>query len=144
MIQYEDQGKHPFIQIDLRTGIPAYLQIIQQVQGLILRQELRPGNQLPTVRQLAEQLSINFNTIARAYRMLDKAGFITTQRGRGTYVLENSGSQTRLRTEMLLELTANFVTETWRLGYSADEVLQAFQQQIREQGTNHSQNKMDG
>ena len=139
-----NQEIRSLIQIDLRTGTPAYMQIIQQVQGLILRQELCAGDQLPTVRQLAAQLSINFNTVARAYRLLDRAGFITTQRGRGTYLLDSTGSQNKLRAEMLSELTASFVSETRRLGYPVHEVLQAVRRQILEQETNHSQNKMDG
>lgn len=127
----KNQEIQSLIKIDLRSGIPAYLQIIQQIQGLIIRRVLQPGDQLPTVRQLAEQLAINFNTIARAYRLMDKSGLITTQRGRGTYVLESSGSQDRLRDEMLVDLIANFIAETERLGYSAVEVRQAFYQQIR-------------
>ena len=65
------------LHIDLQGQTPAYLQIMLQIQSLILREELLPGDQLPTVRQLASDLSINFNTVARAYRMLDQAGLIT-------------------------------------------------------------------
>ena len=74
------------IRIDLQSGTPAYLQILSQIQAFIAGKELLPGDQLPTVRQLAAHSGINFNTVARAYRLLDKAGLITTQQGRGTYV----------------------------------------------------------
>src|SRR4030066_1184133 len=76
------------ILVDLRSKIPAYIQIVEQVRGLVASGALKPGDQLPTVRQSAADLRINFNTVARAYRMLDEAGVISTQQGRGTYVLE--------------------------------------------------------
>lgn len=122
------------MQIDLRSGVPAYLQIIQQIQGMILRGELRPGDQLPTVRQLAAELSINFNTIARAYRLLDQSGFITTQHGRGTFVLEEPGSseasQTQTRAGLLADLTAGFLAEAARLGSTPQEVLEAVKSHV--------------
>ena len=65
--------------LDFRSEIPGYVQIVEQVQGLLAAGELKSGDQLPTVRQLASELRVNFNTIARAYRMLDEAGLISTQ-----------------------------------------------------------------
>ncbi|MDD5371132.1 MAG: GntR family transcriptional regulator, partial [Anaerolineaceae bacterium] len=72
--------------LDFRSGIPIYAQIVDQVKEQMLRGELLPEDQLPTVRKLSEELRINFNTVARAYRMLDEAGLISTQQGRGTYI----------------------------------------------------------
>ena len=74
--------------VDFRSGIPAYIQIVEQVQHKLSQGLLKPGEQLPTVRQMAAHLRVNFNTIARAYRVLDDAGLISTQQGRGTYILE--------------------------------------------------------
>ena len=74
--------------------IPIYVQIVDQVRAQLLTGELKPGDQLPTVRQLASDLRVNFNTIARAYRLLDEAGLISTQRGRGTYLLEHDEKAT--------------------------------------------------
>lgn len=76
------------VNLDFNSGIPIYVQIVDQVRALLLSGELKPGDQLPTVRQLASELRVNFNTIARAYRLLDEAGLISTQRGRGTYLLD--------------------------------------------------------
>jgi GntR family transcriptional regulator len=64
------------IQIDFRSGQPIYLQIVEQIRQMVARGELQPGDQLPTVRQLATDLRVNFNTVARAYRLLDEAGLI--------------------------------------------------------------------
>jgi len=74
--------------LDFHSGIPIYLQIVEQIQKLAASGQLLPGDQLPTVRQLAAEIRVNFNTVARAYRMLDDAGLISTQQGRGTYLLE--------------------------------------------------------
>ena len=74
--------------LDFRSGVPVYIQLVEQVQAHLARGVLKPGEQLPTVRQMASELRVNFNTIARAYRMLDEAGLISTQQGRGTYILE--------------------------------------------------------
>ena len=78
------------IPIDFRAGSPIYIQIVEQIRQQVASGELKPDDQLPTVRQLASELRVNFNTIARAYRILDEAGLISTQQGRGTYILEGA------------------------------------------------------
>lgn len=112
------------IEIDLTSKIPIYVQIIDQVKHMIATGELRSDDQLPTVRQLATDLRVNFNTIARAYRMLDDEGLISTQHGRGTYILpipsEKNGEI--LRQEDLDWLTRHYLNEVAQLGYSPEEV----------------------
>src|SRR5512139_3159635 len=81
------------IQLDFRSGQPIYLQIVEQIRQMVVSGELQPGDQLPTVRQLATDLRVNFNTVARAYRILDEAGLISTQHGRGTYVWESPSAE---------------------------------------------------
>jgi GntR family transcriptional regulator len=112
------------IEIDLTSKVPIYVQIIDQVKHMIAVGVLRPDDQLPTVRQLATDLRVNFNTIARAYRMLDEEGLISTQHGRGTYILplpsEKNGEL--LRHQDLEWLTRRYLNEASSLGYSSDEV----------------------
>jgi GntR family transcriptional regulator len=112
------------IHVDLRSKVPAYLQIVDQVRGLVASGALRPGDQLPTVRQLAADLRINFNTVARAYRMLDEAGVISTQQGRGTYVVEAPppARSRKLRQTSLDHLGREFLASAARLGFSPAEV----------------------
>src|ERR1700738_4129881 len=74
------------IQVDVRSGVPAYRQIIDQVLGGISSGSLQPGDKLPTVRQLAVDLSINPNTVGRAYRELEIREILTTQQGIGTFI----------------------------------------------------------
>ena len=76
------------IQLDFRSKEPLSQQLQHQIQKLIEQNVLMPDTQLPAVRSMAEVLQVNFNTVARAYRALDEAGWLSTQRGRGTYILE--------------------------------------------------------
>src|SRR3990170_4045426 len=101
------------IKLDFRSGIPIYVQIMDQIKHLIATGVLRPSDQLPTVRQLAADLRVNFNTVARAYRLLDEAGMISTQHGRGTYILSEPSAKASeaLRRQALGGLTRQFLDE---------------------------------
>jgi GntR family transcriptional regulator len=114
------------IQIDFRAGSPIYIQIVEQIRQQVASGELKPDDQLPTVRQLASELRVNFNTIARAYRILDEAGLISTQQGRGTYILEETTPEVSLsiKKQSLQEMARTFILETKLLGFSPEEILQ--------------------
>lgn len=120
------------IELDFRSSIPIYVQIIEQIKRLVDSGELKPGDQLPTVRQLATEVRVNFNTIARAYRALDDAGFISTQHGRGTYILGpvENGDSSRLRRSSLEGLTRRFVKDAEMLGCSTPEIVSMVNEQI--------------
>jgi len=111
------------INLDFGSNDPIYIQIVDQVRHQLTTGELVAGDQLPTVRQLAAELRINFNTIARAYRLLDEAGLISTQRGRGTYLLEYDeakGKNTR-KNSIDEQLTRTFQSLK-RQGFSDEEI----------------------
>src|SRR5512137_2842581 len=112
------------ISVDLRSHVPTYVQIVERVGHLVATGVLKPGDQLPTVRQLATDLRVNFNTVARAYRLLDEAGVISTQRGRGTYVLEGLSTvqAEELRQAALEGLVRSFLGDAARLGFGAETV----------------------
>ncbi|MEN8172649.1 MAG: GntR family transcriptional regulator [Chloroflexota bacterium] len=114
------------IELDFRSKIPIYVQIIDQVKHMIATERLKPGDQLPTVRQMAADLRINFNTIARSYRMLDEEGLISTQHGRGTFILEAPSEKNgeRLRRQDLEWLTKHYLNEAANLDYSVEEINQ--------------------
>jgi len=76
------------IHISLDDGVPIYLQIVNQIKYLVASGRLVSGEQLPPVRKLAEQLLVNPNTVARAYRELESARVLSTRRGTGVYVCE--------------------------------------------------------
>ena len=112
------------LNLDIRSGLPIYTQIVNQIQSQLVNGILKPGDQLPTVRALAQELRVNFNTVARAYRILDEERIISTQQGRGTYITEIPPPEVseRLRHESLEALTQRFINETFRLGFSEKEV----------------------
>lgn len=116
--------------LDLRSGVPIYVQVVEQIQQFVAVGKLKPGDQLPTVRQLASELRVNFNTIARAYRMLDEAGLISTQQGRGTYILDQTDEHLKdlLKMETLQVQAERFVSEMKRQGYRREDILQALDQ----------------
>lgn len=123
------------IEVEFDSGIPLVDQIVQQLGELIDQGTLSPGDQLPTTRQLAVQLGINFNTVARAYRELDQEGLISTQTGRGTFVLgpqTKRASQKRKRTE--IENLARFVLRKGsRLGFEPKEIKDCFEKILDEE-----------
>lgn len=121
------------LQLDFHSHIPIYTQIVEQVQSQLANGILKPGDQLPTVRALAEELRVNFNTIARAYRMLDEARIISTQQGRGTYITEVPSQKVteKLKRESLIALTERFINEAERLGFSAQEISQMVRDRLK-------------
>jgi GntR family transcriptional regulator len=122
------------IRIDFRSEQPIYHQIVEQIRQKVANGELKPGDQLPTVRQLATELRVNFNTVARAYRLLDEAGLISTQQGRGTYIWENADpvAQQRLRQQGLDELSRWYLNEAARLGYQPEEILLTLEKHLEQ------------
>ncbi len=114
------------IKLDFRSNEPIYLQIARQVEQLVAKRELKVGDQLPTVRELATELRINFNTVGRAYRMLDETRLISTQRGRGTYIWEEPTEETikQLKKKSLEELARTYRNEISQLGYSLDNAIE--------------------
>ncbi len=124
---------HLNLQLDFRSGLPIYLQIVNQVQQSVISGDLKPGDQLPTVRTLALDLRVNFNTVARAYRMLDEARIISTQQGRGTYITEIPPPEVteRLRQDALQALVKRYVNEAKRIKSSNKEILESVREQLR-------------
>ena len=122
------------LKLDFRSELPIYTQIVEQIRRLVANGVLKPGDQLPTVRQLATDLRVNFNTIARAYRLLDEAGLISTQQGRGTYIWEAPSPATsqKLRRQVLEELTRQYLTDATNLGFTLEEVAQGIVEEMRE------------
>lgn len=134
-------SKKLMLQIDFRSGLPIYTQIVNQVQTRVAGGMLKPGDQLPTVRALAEELRVNFNTVARAYRILDEARIISTQQGRGTYITEIPPPQVteRLRKESLEALTQRYISEAMRLGFSKEEISKMTKEQLKVWRANREQ-----
>ena len=83
------------LRVSPSEGVPIYLQIVQQIKYLAASGRLEPGEQLPPVRKLAEQLLVNPNTVARAYRELEAEGLVASRRGAGVFVAESNSPLAR-------------------------------------------------
>ena len=118
----------------LESGVPAYRQIIDQVLGAIASGAARGGDQLPTVRQLAVDLSVNPNTVARAYRELEIRGVLTTQQGIGTFITEapvRPDEATRQR--QLDQIVGDALARAGAAGLTGDEVIARLQEFVSDQ-----------
>ncbi len=120
------------LRIDPDSAVPIYLQIVHTIKHQVATGRLKPGEQLPTVRELATTLRINPNTVARAYDQLDGDIVITTQQGRGTYVREHPDEAhlSRVRQEQLKAMMDGVVGRAFSMGYTVDEVREAFDAQL--------------
>lgn len=117
------------IRIDPDSAVPIYQQIVNSIKHQVATGRLKPGEQLPTVRELAADLRINPNTVARAYDQLDGDSVISTQQGRGTYVRERPDQQhlTRIRQEELRAIMDGAVSRALSMGYTVQEIQAAFE-----------------
>ena len=109
--------------LDLHSGVPVYRQIIDQVLGGIAAGTLTAGHQLPTVRQVAVDLSINPNTVVRAYRELEIRGVLETQQGTGTFISQQKVKHDEVeRQRQLTQLVGEFVSRAGAAGFTIEEL----------------------
>jgi GntR family transcriptional regulator len=121
--------------LDLRSGVPVYRQIIDQVIGGIAAGALAGGDQMPTVRQLAVDLAINPNTVIRAYRELEIRGVLETQQGTGTFIshqkVQRDDAERRRR---LSQLTGELVARAGSEGFTLEELIGQLQDLQKDAG----------
>ncbi len=111
--------------LDLHSGVPVYRQIIDQVMGGVAAGTLAGGDQLPTVRQVAVDLSINPNTVVRAYRELEIRGILETQQGTGTFVSHQKVKRDDVeRRRQLTQLVGEFVARAGSAGFTVEDLLE--------------------
>ena len=117
---------------------PIFEQVVFQVKSAVARGEIAAGDKLPSVRELARELTINPNTVARAYQALEAQGVVVRRQGSGCFVTgETSGGGLRTgeRKRKLDDLLARAVTEAFHLGADADEVRASLEKHLRRQAT---------
>lgn len=110
--------------IDSKSGVPLYIQLQEGIKALIVKGVYPPGEQLPTVRQLAVDLRINSNTVARAYSELEREGIISTHQGRGTFVCGlPEVLEAEVKEQQIDTLLERLLADAYLLGYQAKDVL---------------------
>ncbi len=117
------------IQLDVKSGVPFYRQIIDQVKAAIATETIGPGDRLPTVRQLAVDLSINPNTVSRAYTELELTGLVETQMGSGTFVGSRpvAGDDVERR-RLLDQICQELLSRASTHGFNLDDILDNLEQ----------------
>jgi GntR family transcriptional regulator len=111
--------------LDSHSGVPVYRQIIDQVRGGIASGSLTAGEQLPTVRQLAVDLSINPNTVVRAYRELELGGLLETNQGTGTFISAQKVSRGNAERErQLSRIIGDFVARAGAAGFTVEDLIE--------------------
>ncbi len=118
--------------VDPRSGVPIYLQIIEQVKRSIALGVLQSGEQLPTVKQLAIDLTVNPNTVARAYRELEREQVIETAAGRGSFVRDNGATESpKLAAEIAGDALDVALREAKSVGLERAQVHELFESALR-------------
>jgi len=115
----------PTFSVDSTSPTPIYAQLDRSIRAAIATRELEPGAQLPTVRQLAVDLAVNANTVARVYALLERDGMLETRRGVGTFVRESPSPRAARahRERELRELIRRFVGDAALLGFTLPELI---------------------
>jgi GntR family transcriptional regulator len=117
------------IKLDVKSGVPFYRQIIDQVKAAIATEAIAPGDRLPTVRQLAVDLSVNPNTVSRAYTELELTGLVETQMGSGTFVGNRQVERDDVERRRLLDqICQEFLSRVSTHGITLEEVLNNLEQ----------------
>lgn len=106
------------------TTQPIYLQIIQRLCHQVIRGELRAGDKLPSVRDLALQMGVNPNTAQRVYAELERLAVAETRRGLGTFITENEDRLRQLREELRDEQINGFITDMKEMGFTPAEIVE--------------------
>ena len=109
------------ILIDYKDRRPIYEQVVEKLSELMVRGILEQNSQLPSVRSLATELSINPNTIQRAYAELERQGYIYTVKGKGSFVADNTAMKENRKKEVLLQVS-DMIDEAIRVGIPGDEI----------------------
>jgi DNA-binding transcriptional regulator YhcF (GntR family) len=119
------------MEFDDRT--PIYTQIMDLIKRRIAVGELKVGQQLPSVRDLAQQAVVNPNTVQKAYLELEREGYVATQRGMGTFVSGDRGTVDLLRQELARDIVETYVAGMRLLGYDPEEIAAMAAETVRKE-----------
>lgn len=108
---------------EFQASKPIYMQIVDKINQQIVRKELKPGDKLPSVREMAVQSGVNPNTIQRTYTELERMAIVETKRGQGTFVVDNEKVIQELKLQLQIEMISTFVNNMRELGFSEKEMV---------------------
>ncbi|PIK32273.1 GntR family transcriptional regulator [Bacillus siamensis] len=117
---------------EFQSSKPIYLQIADRVYYRLIRNELSPGDKLPSVREMAVQMKVNPNTIQRTYSEMERLGIVETRRGQGTFIAERPDLKEELKDRLTKDVFKRFIQEMAELGLSPEEMLNGIKQYAEE------------
>ncbi|GKX29108.1 GntR family transcriptional regulator [Vallitalea longa] len=109
--------------MEFDNNVPVYIQILSYLKELVIKRQLKEGEKMPSVRELAKDLKVNPNTVQRAYRELESEGIIVSKRGMGSFVTSDSNSIINLRDEIAKDTVMNFANRMINMGFSKKEIM---------------------
>lgn len=119
---------------EFNASKPIYMQLADRINRQIVSNQLKAGEKLPSVRDMALQFSVNPNTVQRTYSELEREGILETKRGQGTFVTEQENRLVQLREELKYEQIITFVQYMQEMGYSSNEMISGLQEHLNKKG----------
>lgn len=129
------------IKIDPKSALPVYEQIKQGIKCLVLSGYLEEGDRMMPIRDLAELLQVNSNTIVKVYYQLDIEGYLESQHGSGYYVKFDSSKNLGARERLFETLTADYIAKVMQLGYPADEIAGEIKKRLKKESKDENKKK---
>jgi GntR family transcriptional regulator len=119
--------------LDVRTGVTTYLQLVHQVRHAVRLGHLRPGDQLPTVREVVAKLAINPNTVLKAYRDLEREGLVTSRPGAGTFIRADIRIGPRVGQAALRSSLSRWMQRAREAGLDEGDLRALFEEAVQQQ-----------
>ncbi|MDD3889895.1 MAG: GntR family transcriptional regulator [Syntrophomonadaceae bacterium] len=116
--------------LQFNTSQPIYKQIINDYKKLLIRKELKKGDKIMSQREYAEMVSVNPNTVQRAYREMENMNLVETLRGQGTFISVSDEQLEEIKTEMAGDLINHFIGEMQSLGFGNKDIINIVQKQL--------------
>jgi len=121
------------IQINFKSGVPVYLQVAEQIKYLAASGMLKEGDPLPSIRELAKQIRVNRNTVAKAYTELERQSVIETVQGKGAFLSANSSPYDKsVKKEILSQAVDAAIVQAHHFGITDPQLLELFQKRLQE------------
>lgn len=120
----------------LDSDRPIFLQIIERIQMDIIAGHYKPGDKLPSVRELAQEASVNPNTMQKALSELERTGLVYAQRTSGRFITEDISMIEKLKSQLAEEIVTQFLENMYQLGFQKDEILELLTKTIEVKGEN--------
>lgn len=119
---------------------PIYEQIVQELRRSLVKNEIKPGERIPSIRDMAMMLTVNTNTVQRAYQEMERQQLIYSQRGTGYFVMNDDNLVGKVKQDMVASSISQFVEEMSALGYTGSDIVKALNQHLEGGGKNGAAN----